>query len=45
MVILEGDAIYEPFIVELNTLIKHYNNELARHRGRKQTEKLEVSSE
>jgi hypothetical protein len=45
LVILEGVANYEPFIVELNTLIKHYNDELARHRGRRQTEKKEETEE
>lgn len=39
-VILEGDANYEPFVVELNTLIKHYNDLVAQHQGRLKHSKI-----
>jgi hypothetical protein len=45
MIILEGEANYESFIAELNTLIKHYNDLVARHRGRRQTDKNEETEE
>jgi hypothetical protein len=42
LIVMEGEMIYAPFVNELNTLIKHYNDLLAQHRGRvnakKQTE-------
>jgi hypothetical protein len=39
LIIREGDAEYAPFISELNTLIKHYNDRLAQHLGRLHAEK------
>jgi hypothetical protein len=34
LIILEGEDIYAQFVAEMNTLIKHYNDLLAQHRGR-----------
>jgi hypothetical protein len=34
LIVMEGDTVYAPFVTELNTLIKHYNDLLAQHLGR-----------
>jgi hypothetical protein len=41
LIIMEGEMTYAPFVNELNTLIKHYNDLLAQHRGRIKTKKTE----
>jgi hypothetical protein len=35
----KGEALYTPFITELNTLVKHYNDLIAQHIGRVHAEK------
>jgi hypothetical protein len=39
LIIMEGEAAYAPFVTELNTLIKHYNDLLAQHIGRNSAKK------
>jgi hypothetical protein len=39
LVALEGETEYAPFLSELNTLIKHYNDQVAQHLGHLQAEK------
>jgi hypothetical protein len=39
LIIMEGEEAYATFVIELNTLIKHYNNLLAQHLGRVHAEK------
>jgi hypothetical protein len=34
LIIMEGEEAYSPFVIELNTLIKHYNDLLMQHLGR-----------
>jgi hypothetical protein len=34
LLILDDESSYEPFVAELNTLIKHYNDLIAQHQGR-----------
>jgi hypothetical protein len=34
LIIMEGEVNYAPFVNELNTLIKHYNDLIAQHQGR-----------
>jgi hypothetical protein len=34
LLVIEGEANYAPFVAELNTLIKHYNDLIAQHQGR-----------
>jgi hypothetical protein len=41
-IVTEGDAAYVPFVTELNTLIKHYNDLLMQHLGRVQAKKEKV---
>jgi hypothetical protein len=39
LMIMEGEEAYTNFVIELNTLVKHYNNLLAQHLGRVHAEK------
>jgi hypothetical protein len=34
LIVMEGEAVYAPFVTELNELIKHYSDLIAQHRGR-----------
>ena len=34
LIIIDGEALYTDFVAELNTLVKHYNDLAAQHRGR-----------
>jgi hypothetical protein len=45
LVVMEGESAYAPFITELNTLIKHYNDLIAQHHGRVKSEKLRTKSQ
>jgi hypothetical protein len=38
-IVSEGDEAYSPFVTELNTLIKHYNDLLMQHLGRVRAKK------
>ena len=37
MIILDGEDYYASFLAELNTLVKHYNDLVAQHRGKLKT--------
>jgi hypothetical protein len=45
LLIIDGETDYVNFVTELNTLIKHYNDIIAQHRGRIKSEKLRTESE
>jgi hypothetical protein len=45
LLIIDGETDYADFVTELNTLIKHYNDIIAQHRGRVKSEELKVKNQ
>jgi hypothetical protein len=45
LIVMEGESTYSPFVTELNTLIKHYNDLLMQHLGRVHAKKEKEKKE
>jgi hypothetical protein len=45
LMIMEGEEAYSPFVIELNTLVKHYNDLLMQHLGRVHAKKEKEKKE